>query len=109
MFPKIDIAKEREEREIFAAGTAASSSSMGPTIHVVAGSNSPPIIKSSLKVNQNSIGKHSPSEAREVAQDKDNRCVHHSAAVLGVPFFVVGQLLVVSITVDQHWCCRCFI
>ena len=75
MFPKIDIAKERVEREIFVAetGDLSSSSSVAPTV-CLDDINSLSTKTSPLKINQNAIrSKHSPSEAREVAQDKDNR------------------------------------
>jgi len=72
MFPKIDIAKEREEREIFAA----ESGDLGnpPSSVRITGGVSPSPLKSNLKINQNVIGKHSTSsETREVLQDHSNR------------------------------------
>ena len=76
MFPKIDIAKEREERDLFTAETGDyAPTSVVPTSSTDdVGSISQPT-KTSQKVNQNTILRHSPSEAREVAQDKDNRHV----------------------------------
>lgn len=74
MFPKIDIAKEREERENFAADSSGDSSpplALSGSVVVKDNHNSPPITKSNLKHSVTS--NPTPSEAREVAQEKDNR------------------------------------
>ncbi len=75
-FPKIDIAKEREERENFtgdipAASTTTSSGGSGAKQTLPDNTNSPTINR---RVNQNnsSSSDPSPSESRDVAQENDN-------------------------------------
>ena len=76
----MDIAKEREERENFTGGdtgdfTTSTSLPLGPRIQVVSDNTNSgiPTARGNHKVNDNIALNTSSSEARDMAQDKDNR------------------------------------